>query len=76
MVDCLRDLQDPTGSSPGFQAQLTPRPITMRLAGGLRVGPNYSKKCEQIWHKKHQNLIPYLARRVIRSKLRTDPKMI
>ena len=27
MVDCLRDHQDPTGSSPGFQARPKPRPV-------------------------------------------------
>ena len=35
MVDCLRDQQDPTGSSPGFQARLKPRLQTRRLAGGI-----------------------------------------
>ena len=35
MVDCLRDQQDPTGSSPGFQARLQPHRETSRLADGI-----------------------------------------
>ena len=35
MVHCLRDHQDPTGPSLGFQARLKPRLESSRFAGGI-----------------------------------------
>ena len=53
MVDCLRDQQDPTGSSPGFQARLKPRLETRRLAGGM----SWSRRQSTMDSLNHKQLI-------------------